>query len=126
MSIGKTLAAEGKTTEGIRNGRKAVHILEVLAATDHADRNYKPSDLAYARSALAEDYSREAERNGAPANSRIANWREARSWYEQSLNTWLELKQRAPLARSDEAQLGRINSEITRCDAAIAKLNANP
>jgi eukaryotic-like serine/threonine-protein kinase len=126
MSIGKTLAAEGKTTEGIRNGRKAVHILEVLAATDHGDRNYKPSDLAYARAALAEDYSREAESNGATSNSRIANWREARSWYEQSLNTWLQLKQRVPLARSDEAQLGKINSEITRCDAALAKLNANP
>jgi eukaryotic-like serine/threonine-protein kinase len=124
MSIGKTLAAEGKTGEGIQNGRKAVHILETLAATDHADRNYKPSDLAYARSALAEDYSREAERQGVPKSTRIASWREARSWYEQSLNTWLQLKQKAPLAQSDEDQLDKITGEMARCDAAIAGLSA--
>jgi tetratricopeptide (TPR) repeat protein len=123
MSIGTALAAEGKAAQGIQSARKALQIFEDLSAADHADTYYKAPDLAYARSALGEAYSRLAVQQGIPETSRIASWREARSWYQKSLDTWLLLKQKAPLARWDAAQPDKIAHEIARCDAALAKLH---
>jgi eukaryotic-like serine/threonine-protein kinase len=125
MSIGRALAADGKEAEGIRSAGKAVHLLETLAAADHADTNFKSTEVAYARSALAETYSRLAVKPGVPETSKIASWREARSWYQKSLDTWLLLKKKAPLGRFDAAQPDKIKIEIAKCDAALAKLNAN-
>src|SRR5208283_2980066 len=125
MSTGQALAAEGNASQGVESARKAVRIFETLAAADHADTYYKPTELAHARSVLAEAYSRLAVQPGVPKASKIASWREARTWYEKSLATWSTLQQKAPLAQQDAAQPAKIAREIARCDAAIAKLHAN-
>jgi hypothetical protein len=127
MSIGQALTAEGKPALGLQPARKAVQIFETLAAADRADTFFKNPDLAYARAALAETYSRLAVQPGLPETSKIAIWREARSWYQKSLDTWLLLKEKAPLAQLDAAQPDKIAGEIAHCDAALAKLDAtNP
>jgi hypothetical protein len=125
MSIGRALAADGKEAEGIQSAGKAVHLLETLAAADHADTNFKSTEVAYARSALAETYSRLAVKPGIPQTSKIASWREARSWYQKSLDTWLLLKQKTPLGKFDAAQPDKIAIEIAKCDATLANLNAS-
>jgi serine/threonine protein kinase len=125
MSVGKALSADGKPSQGIQSAREAVRILEALVAADRGDTAFKPSDLAYARSALAEAYSRLAQEHGRSDTAKIASWREARSWYEKSLDTWLELKEKAPLAQFDAAQPGYISGEISRCNAALSKLTAH-
>jgi eukaryotic-like serine/threonine-protein kinase len=127
MSMGRALAADGKAAEGVQSARQAVRILETLVAADRADTNFKPSDLAYARSAVAEAYSRLAEQPGVSKTSISASWGEARSWYQQSLDTWLQLRQKAPLGSSDAKEPDKIAAEIARCDAALARSNAkNP
>jgi tetratricopeptide (TPR) repeat protein len=123
MSIGMVLAAEGKEAQGIQSARKAVVILEALSSADRADTAFKSADVAYARSALAEAYSRLAMKSGIPETSRIASWREARSWYQKSLDIWLPLKRQAPLGRFDAAEPEKIAAQIAICDAALAKLN---
>ncbi len=125
MSVGKALAADGKPSQGIQSAREGVRILEALVAADRGDTAFKPSDLAYARSALAEAYSRLAQEHGRSVRHSIASWREARSWYEKSLDTWLQLKEKAPLAQFDAAQPDYISGEISRCNAALAKLTAH-
>jgi eukaryotic-like serine/threonine-protein kinase len=125
MSMGKALAAEGKASEGIQSAREAVRILDALVTADRGDTAFKPSDLAYADSALAEAYSRLALQHGVSRDTQLASWREARSWYQKSLNTWLLLKQKAPLAKFDAAQPDQITTEISRCDAALSKLTAS-
>ena len=125
MSVGKALAADGKPSQGVQSAREAVRILETLVAADRGDTAFKPSDLAYARSALAEAYSRLAQEHGRSDTSKIASWREARSWYEKSLDTWLQLKKKAPLAQFDAAQPDYISGEISRCNAALSKLTAH-
>ena len=124
MSIGRALAADGQAAQGVQSARQAVRILETLVAADHADTNFKPSDLAYARSAVAEAYSRLAEQPGVPKTSKIDDWREARSWYQQSLDTWLQLRQKAPLPSSDVKEPDKNAAAIAQCDAALAGLNA--
>ncbi len=125
MSVGKALAADGKPSQGVQSAREAVRILEALVAADRGDTAFKPSDLAYARSALAEAYSRLAQEHGRSDTAKIASWREARSWYEKSLDTWLQLKKKAPLAQFDAAQPDYISEEISRCNAALSKLTAH-
>ena len=124
MSLGKALAAEGRATEGIQSAREAVRILDALVTADRGDTAFKPSDLAYADSALAEAYSRLAEQRGVSTAVKISSWREARSWYQKSLNAWLLLKQKAPLAKFDGAQPEQIAVQVSRCDEALAKLTA--
>jgi eukaryotic-like serine/threonine-protein kinase len=124
-SIGRALAEEGKANEGIQPARKSLQIIETLAAADRADTFFKATDLANARSTLADVYSRLAQQRGGSEASKITNWREARSWYQKSLDTWLLLKQKAPLGKFDAAQPEKIAAEIAKCDAALAKLNAS-
>lgn len=125
VSLGRALAADGKAAQGIQSARKAVEVLETLAAADHADTNFKPTELAYARSALAENYARLAVQPGIPEPSKIASWREARSWYQKSLDTWLLLTRKAPLGKFDADQPDKIAAKIASCDAALAKLHAS-
>lgn len=127
MSLGRALAADGRPAQGIESARKAVLILGTVAAADRADTNFKLTDLAYAHSALAETYSRLAAHPGTAEPTKTASWREARSWYQKSLDIWLLLKQKAPLGKFDAAQPEKIAAEIANCDAALAKLNiSNP
>ena len=123
MSKGRALAAEGKEAQGIQSAHKAVLILEALSSADRADTAFKSTDVAYARSALAETYSRLAVKPGLPKSSRIASWREARSWYQKSLDIWLPLQQEGPLGIFDAPQPAKIAIAIAKCDAALARLN---
>jgi len=123
MGIGRALAADGEPYRGIEAVRKAVRNLEVLSNADQADTYYKAPEFAYARSALGETYARLAARPGLPMTTKIASLREARSWYQRSLDTWLHLKGKAPLARWDATQPEKIAGEIAKCDAVLAELN---
>jgi tetratricopeptide (TPR) repeat protein len=123
-SIGKALAAEGKASEGLESARKALQIFQTQAAADRADTYYKSPDVLDVSATFGEIYSRLAERRGMPEASKIENWRQARDWYQKSLDGWLLLKKRAPLAKSDSVRPDKVAAEIAKCDAALAKLNA--
>ena len=121
--IGAALSATGKPGEGIQTARKAVQIFDSLAAADHADNFFKPVDLAYARSALADAYEHLAKTSGISESAKKESLLQARTWYQQSLDTWLSIKQRASLGQFDAAQPDRIAHRITACDAALANLH---
>jgi serine/threonine protein kinase len=124
VGIGAALAATGKPDQGIQTGFKALQIFDHLASADQGDNFFKPVDLAYARSALADSYQRMATTSGISQSAKIANWRAARSWYEQSLATWSTIKQRAQLGQFDTAQPGKIEHQIATCKTALAALHA--
>jgi serine/threonine protein kinase/tetratricopeptide (TPR) repeat protein len=125
MGIGRALAADGEPSRGIEAVRRAVRNLEVLSKADQADTYYKAPEFAYARSALGETYARLAAQPGLSVATKIASLREARSWYQRSLDTWLHLEEKAPLARWDAMQPQKIAGEIAKCDASLAKLNSH-
>ena len=122
VGIGSALAATGKTSEGIETIRKGLRIFDSLAAADHADNFFKPVDLAYARSAMADVYARLAVVPGHSTPAKVADWGEARSWYRQSLDTWQSIERRASLGRFDAEQPTEIAQRISACDAALAKV----
>jgi serine/threonine protein kinase len=123
--MARALAAEGKPSEGLEAARKSLEIFETQAAADHSDTFYKSTGVPNARATMAEIYVGLAQRRGASDTSMIENWRKARDWYQKSLDAWLLLKQRAPLAKPDATQLDKVDAEIAKCDAALAKLNAS-
>jgi non-specific serine/threonine protein kinase/serine/threonine-protein kinase len=123
--ISAALSAIGKPAEGIQTARKAIKIFDSLAAADHADNFFKPVDLAYARSTLADAYEHLARMPGLSSSAKLENWRQARSWYRQSLDTWLSIRQRASLGQFDTAQPDRIAHRIAACDSALANLHAD-
>ncbi len=122
--IGQALAAEGKAQQAIPFARRALQIAETLTAADRADTLYKPGDVANARAALGEIYSRLAEQPGKAGPAKIKNWRTARTWYQKSLDAWLILQRKAPLSKFDAAEPVKLAGKIAGCDAAIAKLQA--
>jgi serine/threonine protein kinase len=124
--IGAVQAALGKPVQGIKTAGKAIEIFDSLAAADHGDNFFKPVDLAYARSTLADAYRQLALTPGISRAAALADWQEARSWYRQSLDTWLSLKRKAQLGQFDSAQPDKIARRIADCDVEVAKLTANP
>jgi eukaryotic-like serine/threonine-protein kinase len=122
--IGSALAAEGKAAQGIPFARKSLQIAETLAAADRADTYYKSGDVANSRATIGEIYSRLAEQPGESEAAKIKNWREAREWYQKSLDAWLLLQRKAPLPKLDAVEPGKIAGKIASCNAALAKLHA--
>jgi len=125
LRIGRALVAEGKLAKGLQSERKAIRILESLAAADRVETYFKPTDLADAFSAVAEAYSRLASQTGISETEKIALWREARSWYQKSLDIWSLQKKKALLTRWNATEPERIANEIAQCDAALTRLNAS-
>jgi len=123
VGIGAALAALGKPAQGIETARKAIQIFDSLAAADHGDKFFKPVDLAYARSTLADAYKQLALAPGISATSRLAAWQTARSWYQQSLNAWLPLKRNGQLGLLDSAQPDKVSQQLAACDAEPARLD---
>ena len=64
-----------------------------------------------------------AAQPGASTAAKITSWREARFWYQYSLDLWMQLSQKAPLARSDATKPDKVRAEIARCNDALAKLD---
>jgi hypothetical protein len=52
----------------------------------------------------------------------IERWQQARSWYQQSLNVWIDLRTQGKLRASDADQPARIADQLARSDVALAKL----
>jgi len=60
--------------------------------------------------------------NAASTSRKIERWREGRSWYQKSLNIYLEMRSRGTLRGADSGKPDEIGRQISDCDAALAKL----
>ncbi|MGP0098284.1 MAG: protein kinase domain-containing protein, partial [Terriglobales bacterium] len=123
---GTALAAGGQPTEAIRSGRKGVQILEALTTKDPSDTFNKLTYLAYAQAGVADAYSRRAQERRTSNTARRSDWLAARTWYEKSLATWSQTKQRGPLGKFDEAEPERIANELARCNAKTTSGREKP
>ena len=58
----------------------------------------------------------------APAQTRLAHWREARSWFQKSQEILQGFRDAGKLVGEDSAKLDLVTQEIAKCDAAIARV----
>lgn len=80
-SLGESLVATGKATEGLHHTRDGLAIFEAMAEKGQKDR-YVSSGLVESYFALGMAYSNLATR--APGLQNKKNWYEARNWYRKS------------------------------------------
>jgi len=119
---GRLLVSEGKPKLGLQRLNKAVQIFGRLKAKD--SRN--PATL----SGLGESYMGMGRAYLALARvahtepERIAQLREARTWYEESFEVWRELRARSALDPLDRNKPEEMAKAIAECDARLAKLAA--
>ena len=104
------------------NYRQALAIAETSSAAN-------PSDL-HALWRLADSYSRfgaldaaRASEPGGPAAGRVARWREARAWYQKSLDVWDRWYQHAASSAFNTSRRDRAARALAQCGQALAKLN---
>jgi len=58
----------------------------------------------------------------AQAGKHIDDWRDAKRWYQQSLDAFQELQQQNKLSSDYAKKPSQIKKAIATCDAALAKL----
>jgi len=116
--IGSTLVAQGDIAHGLQSLRKAFSLFQELAGLDNT------GDLAGTYAAFGLAYSRLAEQRGTSKEARMANWKLAQAAYQKSLDNWLALKGQGALTLINAGEPGRIQSEIAKCDAALAQLHS--
>lgn len=128
------LARSGRTAEALESYGKVVAIREVMSATDPTNIRDR-RDLAVSYSKLGELHSAIASDSKSTATKQIASWREARSWYQRSLDIVFDVREKGLLPASG-IQLGammspsslkveNISNEIARCDGALARLQGS-
>lgn len=114
--IGDLLAARGSLAEALEQHRKAAALRDEVAAKDQENMEAQ-RELASSYAKLGEVSSRMA----AGSQAQGEHWREAKQWYERSLDLLRALQQRGALARRDAGEPERIAREVAKCEAALAK-----
>ncbi len=56
-----------------------------------------------------------------PPAERIGHWREARGWYQRSLDAWLDRRHRGMINKDNANKPEEVAREIAKCDAALRK-----
>jgi hypothetical protein len=99
--------------------RQAIAIFEKI---DSDSERKSDGSLAEAYSNLGATYTAMASRTGLSVSKQTENWRVAKMWFQRSLDIWRELQKREALTKPNEKEPEKIQTEISKCDAALAKL----
>jgi len=119
--IGDLSVRMGDSAKALQSYQEALQLLEALSTQDPTNADVR-FNLAQSYSKLGGVHVMLASPVTAPVGQRREHWRQARSWYQKSLDLWLDLRHRGTLNGPDADQPDRVTGEIARCDAALAKL----
>jgi hypothetical protein len=78
--------------------------------------------MANVEAALGQGHLALASDERTPEQSRLAQWREARLWFQKSQEIYQIFLDAGKLTGDDATKLDVVNEEIAKCDAAIARL----
>ncbi len=113
MKISDVSLRLGEREEALAGYRRALAIRETLVAAN--------PDSAEGRAQLARIHERLGAYYQAVAGSgrRAEDWREAKRWYQLSLDTFEQLRQGNKLAADHAGQPAELAKRIRACDAAL-------
>ena len=120
LNVAAVLMRKGDTAHAIPHIQRAIAIFEA----DQGKGTIETVSQAGAYAMLATSHSSLAKR-AASRESKIEHLREARSWYQKSLNMWQQIPNyRAldPFRIYDTSQ--QVAQELAKCDATLAGLTA--
>jgi hypothetical protein len=105
--------------------RKALELARQEAAASHPYQEalYSTAD-SYA--GLGEIETILATDNKQPIPTQVKHWNEARSWYEQSMKTWSQIKEPGMISPDglDCIPPATVARQLARCKEALARLRA--
>ena len=121
----KLIKSNLKTKEMLRRFRNERQILANLQHPNIArllarsPANSKTqTDLAFTYYDLGVAQSKLAQAGSASSDS-LEDWRQARSWYQKSLDVWQDLRRHGTLRNVDASKPDELVKEIARCDAHV-------
>jgi tetratricopeptide (TPR) repeat protein len=112
--IGEALTRNGDVASALDNYRQALPGFEALVARSPANAKTRTDlaltyyDLGMARSKFEPAKSQSEDR-----------WREARGWYQKSLDIYQDMKSKGTLNGTDAGKPDELAKEIAKCDAAL-------
>jgi tetratricopeptide (TPR) repeat protein len=119
-SIGGVMEESGDSAEAIENYRKALSIREAMAAGDPGSIDLRIvladsyADLALLHSKLANDPKTSAQ-------NRTERLREARSWFQRSLDIFNDLQSKGKLTGGDAKKPENLTRELAKVEEALEK-----
>jgi len=116
--LGETLEKVNDNLEAIASYRRSAMFNEKFLAANPTNALVRPA-LATDYFKLGKQYAMLASDTKTPRSKRMDHWREARSWYQRSLDTLLELRASGALAAAYAVKPDEAAREIARCDAAL-------
>jgi serine/threonine protein kinase len=116
MKVSDVLLKLGDKAGALTGYRRALAIREELVAATPDDAEGR-TQLARIYEGLGAYFNSLAE-----TGKHADDWREARRWYQQSLETFRELQQRNKLSSDYENKPYQIKKKVDACDAFLAKL----
>jgi serine/threonine protein kinase/tetratricopeptide (TPR) repeat protein len=104
--------------------RKALELAEARSKADASNASAR-EDLAKSYSKLAGAYFFLSTQPDNSIGQKKNNLREARSWYQKSLEVWQSMRDRGILSGLHSQEPERVALEISRCQAALDQLSAS-
>ncbi len=106
----------GSKTEALEGFQKALAIREELVAANPENATGR-GQLAFIYKGLG-DYFASLGKSG----NRVEGWREAKNWYQKSLDVWTDLQQKGTLETDDAAEPVELKQKLQKCETALARL----
>lgn len=123
--VGNLLVSAGKPAPAIGVLGRALRILDSLSATDPANQQTR-ARTAVVHAGLGKAHARLGADVRLPSGRRVAEWREARSWFRRAHEVWLDLRRKGSLAGDEAAWPEKLAAEIGRCDRALQEFGGAP
>jgi len=117
--LGLLLAKTGQTSD-LNYELKALEIRKKLFEDDPKNLGRQEA-VAVSYATLGDTEEIFAARTHMPVGMQVKHWREARSWYQQALQSYLSLRSQTALRGEDAGQPGRMAQEISKSDTMLRK-----
>jgi non-specific serine/threonine protein kinase/serine/threonine-protein kinase len=117
LTYAEILLAKRDMNGSLENYRKALTILEPEPV-----RSAQILSLAHGYQGLGNLQVMRADQATGRTERQTEYFKEAKVWYQKSLDVWRELDQKGKLSGDDKTTPGEITQKIEQCDAALAKL----
>ncbi len=111
----------GRIEPALREYRKALAIAQTRSAADPKDGEAHATLAEYYRR-FGELYQTQANRPGISISERRAYWQNARSWFEEGLKNWAEIREHFAMSDVDKQKLEQARKNVQACDTALSQL----
>jgi eukaryotic-like serine/threonine-protein kinase len=120
-NVGNLMAQSGKFPEALENYKQSLDMREIYVK-EHPNESGMHGRLGETTFDLGDLYAKMATVNGTSANNKIMYWREAKSWYQRSLEVWQTLSKNGTLQGYQAAKPDETLQAISKCDESLAQM----